>query len=68
MTTSDLPTVSETSQIQPSATLTFRPLPPLIPGEEVSNYDTLLARVSGAVKRTVSLRRTAKKDTGMRMP
>ena len=50
MTTSDLPTVSETSQIQPSATLTFRAPVPLIPGEEVSNYDALLARVSGAVK------------------
>src|SRR5712691_7458091 len=49
-TPSDLPTVSEASQFQPPTTLTFLGPAPLFRGEEVSGYDTLVARVSGAVK------------------
>jgi hypothetical protein len=47
-TTPDLPTLSEPAQSPTD--LSFLGSAPLIRGEEVSNYDTLLARISGAVK------------------
>jgi len=47
-TTPDLPTLSEPSHLP--ASLDFLGAAPLLPREEVSSYDTLLARVSGAVK------------------
>jgi len=47
-TTPDLPTLSEPSHLP--ASLDFLGAAPLLPREEVSGYDTLLARISGAVK------------------
>src|SRR5437667_1483939 len=49
----ELPVLAEASQFPPSPnlrqTLAYIAPAPVIPGEVVSNYDTLLARVSGAV-------------------
>ena len=47
-TTPDLPPLSEPSHLP--ASLDFLGAAPLLPREEVSGYDTLLARISGAVK------------------
>jgi hypothetical protein len=47
-TTPDLPTLSEPSNLP--ASLDFLGPAPLLQREEVSGYDTLLARISGAVK------------------